>query len=127
MESYRPPQSGQPLVNKVLSRAHLTCLIWVCGARPKAETLDVLTTPGIRKTNTKRPSLKLGTWNVRTMLTGISDDLQSIDDLRKTAVINDELARLNINIAALQETRLAEAACLREKDYTFYWQGKSNL
>ena len=125
MESYRPPQAGQPPVNKVLSRAHLTCLIWVCGARPKAETLDVFTTPGIRNTNTKRPSLKLGTWNVRTMLTGISDDLQSIDDLRKTAVINDELARLNINIAALQETRLAEAACLREKDYTFYWQGKS--
>lgn len=31
--------------------------------------------------------------------------------MRKTAVINDELRRLNIDI-------------LKEKDYTFYWQGK---
>ena len=66
-----------------------------------------------------RPSLKLGTWNVRTMLSGISDDLRSINDLRKTAVINNELSRLNVDIVALQETRLAEAASLREKEYTF--------
>ena len=58
------------------------------------------------------------------MLTGISDDLHSIDDPRKTAVINNELLRLNVDIVALQETRLAEAASLREKDYTFFWQGK---
>ncbi|XP_047476441.1 uncharacterized protein LOC125030447 [Penaeus chinensis] len=71
-----------------------------------------------------RPALKLGTWNVRTMLTGISVDLGSINDLRKTAVINNELSRLDVDIVALQETRLAEAASLREKDYTFYWHGK---
>ncbi|XP_047472864.1 uncharacterized protein LOC125027771 [Penaeus chinensis] len=71
-----------------------------------------------------RPALKLGTWNVRTMLTGISVDLGSINDLRKTAVINHELSRLDVDIVALQETRLAEAASLREKDYTFYWHGK---
>ncbi|XP_047486851.1 uncharacterized protein LOC125037704 [Penaeus chinensis] len=71
-----------------------------------------------------RPALKLGTWNVRTMLTGISINLGSINDLRKTAVINNELSRLDVDIVALQETRLAEAASLREKDYTFYWHGK---
>ena len=38
------------------------------------------------------------------MPTGISDDLQDMDDTRKTAVINNELARLNIDITALQET-----------------------
>ena len=58
------------------------------------------------------------------MLTGISDDLKSINDLRKTAVINNELRRLDVDIVALQETRLAEAASLREKEYTFFWHGK---
>ena len=94
----------------------------MCGARSKAEELVVMCAPATSKN--KRPALKLGTWNVRTMLTGISDDLRSIDDLRKTAVINNELLRLNVDIVALQETRLAEAASLREKDYTFFWQGK---
>ena len=44
---------------------------------------------------------------------------------RKTAVINDELLRLKTDIAALQETRLADSGSLKEKDYTFYCQGKS--
>ncbi|XP_066294596.1 craniofacial development protein 2-like [Branchiostoma lanceolatum] len=32
--------------------------------------------------------------------------------------------RLNVDIAALQETRLADSGTLKEQDYTFYWQGK---
>ena len=92
------------------------------GQMPNSRTL---TTPGTLRKTEKRPALKLATWNVRTMLTGISDDLESIKDLRKTAVINNELSRLNVDIAALQETRLAEAASLKEKDYTFFWQGKA--
>lgn len=59
------------------------------------------------------------------MLTGLSEDVWDIDDLRKTAVINNELLRLNVDIAALQETRLADSGILKEKDYTFYWQGKA--
>lgn len=47
-----------------------------------------------------------------------------INDSRKTAVINDELKRLNVDIATLQETRLADSGTLKEKDYTFFWQGK---
>ena len=74
----------------------------------------------------KRPALKLGTWNVRTMLTGISENLQDVSDSRKTAVINNELMRLNVDIATLQETRLADSGALKEKDYTFYWQGKGS-
>ena len=50
--------------------------------------------------------LKLATWNVRTMCPGLSDDLQKIDDSRKTAIIDRELLRLDIDIAGLQETRL---------------------
>ena len=60
------------------------------------------------------------------MLTGLSENLQDISDSRKTAVINDELKRLNVDIATLQETRLADSASLKEKDYTFYWHGKSS-
>jgi len=53
------------------------------------------------------------------------DDLQIISDARKTAVINNELLRLQVDIAAVQETRLADSGTLKEKDYTFFWQGKS--
>ena len=60
------------------------------------------------------------------MLTGISENLQDVSDSRKTAVINNELLRLNVDIATLLETRLAGSGALKEKDYTFYWQGKGS-
>lgn len=55
------------------------------------------------------------------MSPGLSEDLQDISDVRKTAVINDKLRRLNVDIATLQETRLADAGTLKERDYTFFW------
>ena len=39
------------------------------------------------------------------MTAGLSVSLQDIKDFRKTAVINDELKRLSVDIATLQETR----------------------
>lgn len=54
------------------------------------------------------------------MRPGISDDLQHVDDSRKTAII----ARLNVSIAALQRTRHASSGSLREENYTFFWNGK---
>ncbi|CAE1327547.1 unnamed protein product [Acanthosepion pharaonis] len=39
----------------------------------------------------------------------LADDIQQIDDARKNAVIDRELSKLGIDIAFLQETRLAEA------------------
>ena len=50
--------------------------------------------------------------------------LQTISDVWKTAIINNELLHLQIDIAALQETQLAESRYLRESDYTFFWQGR---
>ena len=50
----------------------------------------------------KQPALRVATWNVRTMCAGISDDLQLINEARKTAIIDLELKRLNIDIAAIQ-------------------------
>lgn len=58
------------------------------------------------------------------MMPGFSDDLQMIDDKRKTAVIDAELSRLKVDIAALQETRLADAGSIQEREYTFFWKGK---
>ena len=58
------------------------------------------------------------------MTTGLRD-LQNISDARKTAFINDELLRLKVDVAALQEKRLAELGSFKEKDYTFFWQKKS--
>ena len=58
------------------------------------------------------------------MCPGLTPNPQQIDDARKTAVIDRELSRLNVDIAALQETRLADNGTIREANYTFYWQGK---
>ena len=49
----------------------------------------------------KALALTLGTWKVRTMTPGFSDDLQEVNDARKTAVIDRELSRLQMDIVAL--------------------------
>ena len=72
----------------------------------------------------KQPILRLTSWNVRTMFPGLSDDLSQVDDSRKAAIINHELKQFNIDLAALQETRLPSKGSLREQDYKFFWQGK---
>lgn len=65
------------------------------------------------------------------MTTGLTDDLTQVDDSRKTAVIDAELDKLNVGIAALQETRLAEDGTLEEKPYKLFckeshlWRGVS--
>ena len=61
---------------------------------------------------------------MRTMLTGLTTDIRNTDGPRKTAIISRELVRLNVDIAALQETRLAGSGSLKEKEYTFFWHGK---
>ena len=59
------------------------------------------------------------------MRPGQSDDLQQVSDAWKTAVINNELCRLQVAIIILQETRLPESGIISEKDYSFFWQGKA--
>ena len=51
------------------------------------------------------------------MLTGISVNLQDVSDSGKTAVINNELMRLNVDIATLQDARLADSGVLKENDF----------
>jgi hypothetical protein len=84
--------------------------------------VDCIIVPRNKKRKNGR-TLRYITWNVRTMCPGISDDLTTIMDFRKTAVIDRELDKLKVDVAALQETRLPGAGSLREANYTFYWQG----
>ena len=58
------------------------------------------------------------------MCPGLSNNLQQVDDFRKTTIINCKLKRLSTDIAALQETRLPSNGSLREQDYTFFCLGK---
>ena len=74
-------------------------------------------------TNRKVPLL-IASWNMRTMYPGYNSDSQNVTDLRKTAMTGKELGCLNIDVAALQETRLPKDGSLHEHDYTFFWRGK---
>ena len=56
-------------------------------------------------------------WNVRTLLDSDRSE-------RRTVLIDKVLFRLNVDIAALSETRLLEEESLTESYYTFYWKGR---
>uniref|UniRef100_H3A6M0 Endonuclease/exonuclease/phosphatase domain-containing protein n=1 Tax=Latimeria chalumnae TaxID=7897 RepID=H3A6M0_LATCH len=62
------------------------------------------------------------TWNVRTLM----DNPNSERPERRTAIISRELARYNIDVAALSKTRIPAEGQLREEGggYTFFWKGK---
>ena len=55
------------------------------------------------------------------------DNSQAERPERRTALVGRELARYNIDIAALSETRFAEEGHLKEvgAGYTFFWSGRS--
>lgn len=52
-------------------------------------------------------------------------DLKRVPDARITAVIDSELARLQCDVAAFQEARLADSCTLRESCYPFFCYGYS--
>ena len=115
LDSCRPTQAGQPPAPRS------AILIGCMGIR---ETRKADWSHGARQPQTKlskKTSFKTGMLECPE---GLSASLQDIKDSRKTAVINDELKSLNVDIATLQETRLADSGTLKEKDYTFFWQGK---
>ena len=62
-------------------------------------------------------------WNVRTMM----DSEDNERPQRRSALVAKELARLNIDIAALSEVRFADQGSLTEHGtgYTLYWSGKT--
>ena len=52
----------------------------------------------------KRPTLKLGISNIRTMTTGINTDIDYVSNARKNATINNILLRFKVDIATLQKS-----------------------
>ncbi|BHF77383.1 hypothetical protein SprV_0602048800 [Sparganum proliferum] len=66
--------------------------------------------------------LTLAAWNVRSLL----DNPRSNRPERRTALMNRELARHKVDIAALSETRFSEQGQLEEvgAGYTFFWIGR---
>ena len=52
-------------------------------------------------------------------------DTEDISEARKTVIINNELLRVKVDIAVLQETCIAGQSSIKENDYTFFWHGKS--
>ena len=72
-----------------------------------------------RKTQ-KRQLLTIGKWNVRTLL----DRDAANRPERRTALVAMELAKYNIDIAALCETRFSDSGSLDDLEYSFFWSGK---
>ncbi|XDV44251.1 hypothetical protein PO909_012565 [Leuciscus waleckii] len=69
--------------------------------------------------NRKSKKLIVASWNIRTMLDGVSRPE------RRTAQIAKELQRYRVNIAALQETRVEGQGQVQEENYSFFWVGKT--
>ena len=76
--------------------------------------------------NTKKKKiipLRIGAWNVRTVMDSAGSDRPQ----RRTALVGRELGRYGIQIAALSETRFADAGEIKEvgAGYTFWSRHKS--
>ena len=63
----------------------------------------------------RRKLLTIIQWNVRTLLDREAADRQE----RNTALVANELAKCNIDIAALCETRLSEFGSINDLEYSF--------
>ena len=76
----------------------------------------------------KRCNLKLrvGTWNVRTMIDSVTDGVTARPH-RRTGLIAHELNRFGVDITALSETRLSGEGSLTEvgSGFTFFLEGVS--
>ena len=60
------------------------------------------------------------------MTPGFSHDLDNVDDSSKTDFVSScwELSRLEMDVVALQETRLPVFGFVEEKEFSYLWHGK---
>ena len=70
----------------------------------------------------KHHKITIAQWNVRTLL----DRETTNRPESRTALVAMELAKYNIDIAVLSETRFHASGSLNDLEYTFYWSGKPN-
>ena len=66
--------------------------------------------------------MTIAQWNVRTLL----DKETTNRPERRTALVEMELDKYNIEIAVLSEIRFHASGSLDDLEYTFYWSGKPN-
>ena len=68
--------------------------------------------------------LKIGAWNVCTLMDSAGSDRPQ----RRTAIVGKVLGRYGIEIAVLSETRFAEIREIKEvgAGYTFFWSGRKS-
>ena len=68
-------------------------------------------------------TLTVGALNIRTLMDTANSDRPE----RRSALVCRELARFNIDVAALSETRLADEGNIQETaaEYTIFWIGKT--
>ena len=73
--------------------------------------------------NTSKFTLKLASWNVRTLQDQTNDP--NSRPSRRTALIANELKRYDVDIAALSETRFPDEDSITEvgEGYTYFWRG----
>ena len=64
------------------------------------------------------PTLTFASWNVRTL------NSREYSEVRKTERLCNMLRTLDVDIAALQETRWLESGNVDEEHYSFSWKGK---
>lgn len=76
-----------------------------------------------RRNEHSKSYLKVGAWNVRTLMDTRDTDRPE----RRTALVSRELARFNVDVAALSETRIPGEGQVTEvgSGYTFFWKGKN--
>ena len=90
-------------------------------SRPRLERMPSSGTQIImKKKKTRVRPITLAAWNVRTM----QDREGTACPERRSALIDRELSRYGVDIAALSETRLADTGEVAESTYTFFWSGK---
>ena len=69
---------------------------WLSGAQNISDKWTVNAARNNHDRSIKRSALRFGCWNARKMLSGLSNDLQTTSDVRKTAIINSELLCLQL-------------------------------
>ena len=89
-------------------------------ARVNKDRVDRPILPPTAKNKQGRKLLTVAEWNIRTLL----DREGANRPERRTALVAMELAKYNIDIAALSETRLSSSGSVTDIDYTFFWSGK---
>ncbi|XP_063586262.1 uncharacterized protein LOC134763626 [Penaeus indicus] len=111
-ECTAPPLSGEGPRKGGLYKACFTSILPACRG-----WLDIHLCGRKRHKSRK---IYFGAWNVRTLM-----DADQRPE-RMTAIVGHGLARYNIAIAALSETRRADTGSVREMGvgYTFFWSGK---